>query len=140
MRNRTFRETSMTETIGKMLAPLGDSSRIAVRLNVPRRPMTDSVSHAVLRIVQELATNAVRHGQAAHVRVAGEAMDGSIRFSVTDDGRGFDPATCPSAEQGLFGLLGIRERTASLGGSFRIDSCPGNGTKAVITIPNPVST
>lgn len=85
----------------------------------------------LFRIVQEGVTNAVKHADAARITVRLQRLDDAIRLEVRDDGRGFDPGR-PSAG---FGLLGMRERVASLGGQFRIASQPGAGTVLAANIP-----
>ena len=84
--------------------------------------------------MRELASNAVRHGGAKHVRVAGEMQGNRIRFSVRDDGCGFDTAKRPGPSEGHFGLQGIKERIARLGGSMKIESAIGEGTKITVEI------
>jgi signal transduction histidine kinase len=81
---------------------------------------------ALYRIIQEGLTNAWRHaggqGQSVRARVENE----SIRLEVIDSGPGFDVATMVGTEDHL-GLVGIRERVESLGGSFRIESAHEGG-------------
>ena len=124
----------MNAAIRKTLTPHAKGLDLAVRFNVPRARLTDNVAHAVLRIIRELAINAVRHGGAKSVKVAG-GIDGDVlRLSVRDDGCGYDPDACPGVLQGHFGLEGIRERAGLLGGRLEISSECGRGTKAVITL------
>ena len=59
-----------------------------------------------------------------------------LRPRSADDGCGFDPATSRTTWQ-TFGLLGIEERVAILGGTLRIDSQEGRGTKIYLTVPTP---
>ena len=100
----------------------------------PRARLSDALAHATLRIVRELTINAIRHGGAKTIRIAG-CIDGDLlRFSVSDDGRGFDPESAPSIDQGHFGLQGIRERVDTFGGSISIDSSPGRGTRVDVTV------
>jgi signal transduction histidine kinase len=68
------------------------------------------------------------------VHVAGEVDARTLRFSVADNGCGFNPATAPDANAGHFGLEGIRERIKRMNGTFELKSAPGNGCIAVITI------
>jgi signal transduction histidine kinase len=96
--------------------------------------MDDSTAHAVLRILRELAANAVAHGKAANVRVACEDKGDILQFTVSDDGCGFDPSNCPGQNEGHFGLSGIRERVKRLEGSFEIKSAPGKGSIATVTL------
>ncbi len=86
---------------------------------------------AVYRIAQEALTNATKHAAARAVRLALDNRGGAVRFTVADDGRGFDP---DATSIGL-GLLGMRERVAMLGGEFRLSSRPGGGTTIEIIVP-----
>ena len=124
----------MTEAIERTLEPHAVGANVSVRFNVPRERLSDSETHTILRIVRELVVNAIRHGKATVVKVAGECHDNTISFSVTDNGCGFDPATAPGPEQGHFGLLGVRERLNDFGGSFDLESAPGKGAKATISM------
>lgn len=134
LRSRTFEEKDLTEAVERTIAPSVGTVRTTVRFNVPREHLSESTVHAILRIVRELAVNAVRHGRATHLRIAGEHHDGTISFSVRDDGCGFDPATAPGPAEGHFGLLGIRERLETFGGTLDIQSTPGAGTRATVTL------
>jgi len=101
---------------------------------VPRTILSESAAHDTLRIIRELATNALRHGQARLLRIAGEYRDGLVRFSVRDDGTGFDPSTARGPADGHFGLQGIRERVKDRNGELVIESAPGQGTKVTVTL------
>lgn len=136
LRSQALEEPDMTAAILKTLEPHVSSSRIVARFNVPRERLADQCAHAILCIVRELVLNALRHGQAATVRVAG-CLDGNVvRFSVTDDGKGFDPKTCPGVLSGHFGLQGIRERLRAYGGRLTVASRPGE-TKADVEMHLP---
>ena len=134
LRSRSFEDTDMTEAIAETVHPHIGKAFLCVRFNVPRSLLSDTSSHAVLCIVRELAVNAARHGNAKHVHVAGEFRDGIVRFSVSDDGCGFNPETCPGPAQGHFGLLGVRERVQALNGTIAIDSSPQKGSKVTISL------
>ncbi len=82
------------------------------------------------RAIQEAINNAARHAQARSVRVAVKRENGRVRFSVQDDGRGFDPRYT----RGL-GLLGMEERVRRLGGTLKIDSQPGCGATISAELP-----
>ena len=85
--------------------------------------------------IRELVSNAVRHGNAWTIKVAGVRDGSSLLFSVTDDGTGFDPEHCNGPLQGHFGLDGIRERLARLDGSISFETPRSGGTRAVIRMP-----
>ncbi|MCR5751493.1 MAG: sensor histidine kinase [Kiritimatiellae bacterium] len=134
LRSRSFAETDMNEAISETVRPHIGSTRLAVRFNVPRSRLSDSSAHAVLCIVRELSVNAVRHGGAKNIYIAGECLDGEINFSVRDDGCGFNPDTRPGPAQGHFGLLGVKERINSFGGTLEIRSETGHGTKVTVSL------
>lgn len=133
LRSRTFEEKDLTEAVNRTIRPHLAGAEAQVRFNVPRDVLSEFVIHAILRIVRELVVNAVRHGAASRLRVAGEYHEGVVSFSVKDDGRGFDVSAAEGPPTGHFGLQGIRERVAAMGGSFAIESSP-SGTCAVVTL------
>lgn len=85
---------------------------------------------ALYRAAQEGLTNAHRHGQATRVTVTVSFGGDGARLTVTDDGRGFSV----NADEG-FGLRGMRERVALLGGTVGVESAPGRGTAVTVTLP-----
>jgi len=96
------------------------------------RPLPAEHENALLRIGQESLTNAIRHADARRIGVRLRFGDGWVTLVVRDDGRGFDV----SARSGQgYGLSGMRERVATLGGSLSIDSKPGEGTEVSATLP-----
>jgi len=134
LRNRTFEEKDLSEAIRRTVSPLSENAEVSVRFNVPRETLSDTAVHVILKIIRELVVNAIRHGGAKHVRIAGERQGESLRFSVKDDGTGFDPAAAPGPLQGHFGLQGIRERLGDFDGTVDVSSAPGCGTKATVTM------
>ena len=137
LRSNTLGDRDMNESIRRTLAQFSDGTRLTIRFNVPRERISDNVAHNILRIVCELVANAVHHGHASSVKVAGNIEDATIRFSVRDDGCGFDPAQCPGASQGHFGIQGIRERLKRLNGELAFESSVGGGTRALVSIELP---
>ena len=134
LRSDVLDEPDFAEAIRKTLAPVAGAASVTVRFAGPRTAISDSTAHGVLNAVRELVSNAVRHGEAAKIRIAGEVRSGTLRISVRDDGCGFDPTNRPGQAEGHFGLDGIAERIERLGGTFEIKSAPGKGTKATIQI------
>ena len=106
-----------------------------MRFNIPRETFSDNTAHAILKIVRELASNAIRHGKATSVRIAGTVDDDKVLFSVKDNGCGFDPDLAPGIGEGHFGLQGIEERLERLNGAMSSESTPGAGAKVTVTIP-----
>ena len=134
LRNRALDERNMGDAIMRTLKPHLEGVELTLRFNVPRNDVSDATAHATLQIIRELATNAIRHGHAKHLRVCGTIDTKRLTFSFSDDGCGFDPDTVPGATQGHFGLTGIRERIRKLGGTIAIQSSAETGTKFTITL------
>lgn len=124
----------MEQAIAKTVRPHTEGLAVTVHFAVRRAQLSDSTAHNVLSIIRELCVNAARHGHAHHVAITGEMTGGALRFSVEDDGAGFDPATRPGPAQGHFGLQGIKERVNRMHGTLKIDTKPGKGTKASVEL------
>ena len=134
LRGDALEDTDFANAVRKTIAPVAIGTEAHVRFNVPRSRISDTTAHAVICIIRELVSNAVRHGKAKAVRIAGEFHDATLSFSVRDDGCGFDPRECGGPAEGHFGLEGIRERIKRLGGVFEINSSSIGGTHAKVTI------
>ena len=134
LRNQTLEQKDMCEAIRRTLKPHVGDAELLIRFNVPRDKLSDLTAHSVLMIVRELVTNAVRHGHAKTVRIAGGLDGDALMLSVRDDGTGFDPDKHPGMAEGHFGLQGIRERVKRCDGTLSIDSAPGKGTKVTVSL------
>ncbi|MDO9066528.1 MAG: ATP-binding protein, partial [Chloroflexota bacterium] len=95
------------------------------------------VETVLFRIAQEAMTNTAKHAQARHLRLLLTLGDDAATLSVEDDGRGFDPATVLDSRyhRPAWGLLGIQERMALVGGSFDLWSKPGAGARVSVRVP-----
>jgi signal transduction histidine kinase len=87
----------------------------------------------VLRILQELLSNAVRHSGASLVQLTMKAEKYELFISLIDNGAGFDPGAAQSKDS--FGIVSLTERIENLGGSSSIDSRKSAGTRFRIHIP-----
>ena len=132
LRRNTLEDRDFAHAIRQTLEPIPGLSA-AIRFPVSRQELDDTTAHNVLCIIRELAANAIRHGKARHVRIAGECHDGRLSFSVRDDGSGFDPGRRPCGTTGHFGLDGVAERVERFDGRIEIRSAPGKGAHVVIT-------
>jgi signal transduction histidine kinase len=90
------------------------------------------VETALFRVTQEALTNVVKHAEASVVRLIFLLRERSVVLTIEDDGRGFSQA---QVLDGGFGLVGMRERIASLNGALDIESEQGAGTRLTIEIP-----
>jgi signal transduction histidine kinase len=89
------------------------------------------VESAVYFCCLEAIQNTAKYAGASHVEVRLEQADGMLNFSVTDDGRGFDPDAVTMGT----GTQNMSDRLEALGGRFRIDSTVGSGTRVEGSIP-----
>jgi signal transduction histidine kinase len=92
--------------------------------------LPDEYKVTIYRLVQEALNNAVRHAGARNARVRVDQDDKQIKVTITDDGRGFDPAR----SRGM-GMLGMEERVRRLGGRIAFQSAPGQGTTITAELP-----
>ena len=134
LRSNALEEFDINEAIRKTLAPNLMSATLSVRFRLARNTISDTTAYAILRIIRELTVNGIRHGEATEIHVAGSVEADRIRFSVRDNGKGFDPASAPGVDEGHFGLEGVRERISNLNGEMKIESSPGKGTKVTICL------
>jgi signal transduction histidine kinase len=91
--------------------------------------------HHLLRICEEALANVVKHAQATRVEVVLDFTSHEVQLQILDNGRGFEPKSFGASRRGHFGLLGIKERVASLFGVLSVHSVPGRGTRLLVTIP-----
>lgn len=97
-----------------------------------------STETCLYRVAQEALHNTVKHAEASHVLATLSIQKNHTRLAVEDDGMGFKSeayADGGGLSQDKFGLYGMSERVQSHGGTLRIDSRPGRGTRVVATLP-----
>jgi two-component system sensor histidine kinase UhpB len=111
--------------------------QVEFQFNDETKPLGGPNEILLFRIMQEAVSNILHHSKASKVAIR-LCQDGNqICFEVEDNGLGFDV----SETEGLafsrkqFGLLGIRERTSLVGGSFEVQSSPGTGTHLYVCVP-----
>ncbi len=95
--------------------------------------MPPMVEATLYRVVQEAMTNVVRHARATSVDVLAERKGEFVSVLIEDDGVGFDPAESGGTTH--LGLIGMKERAETLGGTFVVESAPGAGTTVVVEVP-----
>jgi PAS domain S-box-containing protein len=92
------------------------------------------VATGIFRIYQELLTNIARHANARAVTASLQIdEENTLRFSIKDNGVGFNADTIGNKK--TLGLLGIKERTLLMGGTYEIKTEPGKGSETIISIP-----
>ncbi|HZF59393.1 MAG TPA: PAS domain S-box protein [Rubrobacter sp.] len=113
---------------GRRMSP-GCEVRLDVESRLPEAPPGEG-GVEVLRVLREALTNARRHSGAGKVVVTVRVEGEEFVAEVSDDGRGF----VPGGPTGV-GLNSMRERAVALGGSLKVDSEPGAGTRVRLRVP-----
>lgn len=102
----------------------------------PKKLPGNAVANLML-IAQEAASNAVRHGKARRIILRCQFTSDAVTVEVEDDGIGF-AASSASTEVAHYGLSNMRDRVGRLGGSLRIESQAGTGTRITARVPLPI--
>lgn len=142
MRETSVHDSGLGPELQTLLARLAERSgvRVQARIDPGAGALVNARAATVFAMARELLRNVERHAGAAQVTLAlqpvsapGEGDDGDAptwwQLRVQDDGRGFDPR---EPHPGHYGLTGLREQAAQLGGELRIDSAPGQGCRVVL--------
>jgi signal transduction histidine kinase len=123
--------TELAAAIVAYVGQLAVASPTSLSCAVEQKPraLRDDAWQELFRIGCEACSNALRHAQATTVRVSVRYGEGGLSVEINDDGIGFVPPAPTTGDPARrWGLLGMRERAARLGGTLRVDSAPGRGT------------
>jgi signal transduction histidine kinase len=125
--------TALSETARRLTNETAIQAQVEV--NGAFRPLPRLVEDNLLRIGQEAVNNAVKHAEAQRIFINLVFDARRVQLSVRDDGRGFDHQLSENGRHGHFGLIGMRERAAQIGGTLSIHSIEGSGTEVVADVP-----
>lgn len=121
------------QTLGLLVRHLETLTAAKIEVHVGEvdgPPLTQLLAFYVLR---EALTNAVKHANASVIRVHADTADDSVRITVEDDGKGFDPAGVDTTSH--FGLSLMRERVDLVGGLLHVQTLLNGGTRVVARLP-----
>ncbi len=141
LRSQAAETEDFATRLGRMTATATQNAvpkiRVKSKVMGTYRPLAPKTEAELLRIAQEAVTNAVRHAKPGHIAVELRFGARDLEMTIQDDGCGFDGQPHPqsSGPDGHFGLTGMRERTAEIGGTLAIDSAPGKGTRITASVP-----
>ena len=139
LRHTAPQGVALVDTLGEHLEQFGRRNQLKVSLvvNNGENPvyLPPLVEVHLQRVIQEALTNVRRHAAANRVQVAISQSSKGWQVIVADDGVGFDMTNGNLGRSGNYGLLTMRERVESLGGTFTIESEPGSGTNIAIFVP-----
>jgi signal transduction histidine kinase len=109
------------------------SPRVKMEAREVPEELAPETSLCLYRVAQEALSNAVRHARASAVSVLLSQNGKGLQLTVSDNGRGFDPAVAHG--HASLGLASMRERVRLLRGELDIESTPGRGTSVVAWLP-----
>jgi signal transduction histidine kinase len=130
---------SLGQSIGKMAEDLESIFGVSCTMQVIDEPRIPSqfAAHHVFRIVQEAATNAIKHGRARRLTFRLEVVGDEFTFCVINDGLPVDPEQL-AAGKGL-GVVGMRLRADAVGGHLSIEPLPSGGSEVTLALPGVAS-
>jgi len=131
---RVLEEFGLLTAIRRQAQLLAKHTEMKALLDLPNNwtAADHDIEVALYRSVQEALHNVAKHSRASNFAVRLEVTPGKVTLQVEDDGAGFSRRT---AHTRGFGLTGMRERAAALGGSMKIRSERGKGTSIQIQLP-----
>lgn len=133
---RAVSESDLRDSLSRII-----SSYSNVEFSLDFDPQIKKLSiakeNALLRIIQEAVSNAIKHGKATRITIRLRSSSNHLELTVSDNGTGFEPARIEEFMNSKehFGLSSIISRATSLGGTARIDTEPGKGTRVFVQIP-----
>jgi len=132
-------EHDLTTALRTLVEMLDARSQAPVHIEISADALRlpDDVALAIFRITQEALRNALQHADASEIAVRLTQYPDRLRLTVTDDGRGIGGGVTPArfVAQGHFGLAGMRERAAMIGGRLDVQTAPDYGTVVILEIP-----
>jgi nitrate/nitrite-specific signal transduction histidine kinase len=138
LRAKVSPEASLISMLEDYVEGFRHQSGIPVEITVADEAATrfpPGVAVQMVRVIQEALANVRKHAQAGKVFVRFIAEGNEAQIEVEDDGIGFDPTAFDGHDRWHFGLQTMQERAESVGGSLRVDSAPGRGTRVVVKLP-----
>ena len=138
LRSQDSGETTLPVKLRRMVEAAGDNS-LEARFSIfgAYRPLPPGMEREILRVAQEAIHNVNKHAGAKQLSVQLEYGPGEIALEVRDDGRGFKAEEEAESPPGHYGLTGMRERAAAVGGTLEVTSEPGEGTVVRLRAPAP---
>ena len=134
LRPNALDDLGLVPALKEYLSRCEQESGLAIRFTAEAGDrMPARVETALFRIVQEAVNNVIKHAEAHRVDVDLSCQDRTATLRIADDGRGFDPSRTPTGSH--VGLWSMQERVRQLGGQFRLQSSPGDGTVVSVAVP-----
>ncbi len=139
LRPSVLDDMGLVSALRWLVHQFSERTRIETEIQVigAKRRLPSQVETVLFRIAQEALNNVGRHAHATRASVQLEFVDSTVVLRIMDDGCGFvvDQVLGARPVRRAWGLLGVQERVGLVGGQFKIQSTPGQGTELVVEIP-----
>lgn len=132
LRPSSLSNLGLVSSLEILAREFGERSGIEVQTVLEPVDLDDTRELTIYRMVQEALTNIGKYAEATQVVIKLQNYVHHAEVSVTDNGKGFDPAVLPQSSHGLHGM---RHRVEASGGRLDITSAPGHGTSVLGTVP-----
>ena len=134
LRPSALDDFGLVAALERLTTSFSEQTGIAIdfEASIAEERLPEQVEIALYRIVQESLTNVVKHARARHVSILLTRRDGGVKVVIEDDGLGFQVG---ESTNGGFGLMGMRERLALLGGRLLVESDGETGTTVAAEVP-----
>lgn len=133
---RAVSESGFKQSLSRIISSYKDID-FDIDIDAEIKNLSIAKENAILRIVQEAVSNAIKHGKATKVSISLKSSGSNLELTVSDNGQGFEPAKIEEYMESKehFGLSSIVSRASSLGGKAKISTEPGKGTTIFVQIP-----
>jgi two-component system, NarL family, sensor kinase len=134
-------DLGLAEALKQELQTLQNTGQFTTQLQTTGKAYRLPAQHEMVlfRMAQEALHNAIKHSGAAHIAVALDYLPEQFTLTITDSGKGFDPAALATAQKGV-GLRSLHNRAELIGAQLSINAAEGEGTTVVLTLPQQPST
>jgi signal transduction histidine kinase len=132
---------SLVDYIAHFANDLFEESSIRCRQDAPHDlpaiALPPDLRHNIFLIVKETLNNVLKHSGGGLVHVQIQMDGGQLKITITDDGKGFDPAALKKTEE-QNGLENMQRRASAVGGQLEMTSSPGKGTRMAFQVNLPM--
>ncbi len=137
LRPASLSDAGLLPTLKQYVEDYREQFDVPVELNLPENVVLSANQELVaFRIIQEALQNIHKHAEASRVEVNLQRRpNGPLTVTVHDDGRGFNPKSVRENSPNSTGLIGMRERAATVGATLKVESKPGIGTTITLVMP-----
>jgi signal transduction histidine kinase len=141
LRTQDSRETTLPVKLRRIAERAADNGLEAnFRLFGAYRALAAETEQEILRIAQEAIHNVKKHAGASQLTVQLEYLPNEVSLEVRDDGKGLTTNGKLESGPGHYGLTGMKERAAAIGGTLEVTGMPGEGTTVRLKTPAPRET